>query len=763
MDRITVEECFCADNVINVLEEDRPKTINQEAIYAVFKDSTLTGEFCGLATVHDVSLHPDWIFADLCEHRPLVSVSPDAEIQQAIDVMNRHNVDVIPVLKESSESLLGVVTRASIVDSLLQKEHKSLVETKALNDQLECKYSEVLIWSERIEKLHEASRVLLGLLAYTSLDDTLLQAGIEALTQLLQAQYGAIGIVDPAGQLLSFIHTGMSPEHVSNIELHPEGRGLLGDIVDDMSKSSQAAENPIAHSPIKSLIAIPISRHGHLYGRIYLTDKLSGEPFTQDDETLARGFANSLSLVLNNAQEMEVVQKAKRDLDYIAHFDALTGLPNRVLFTDRMKQAVRHVDNITQSLAVLSLDLDNFKIVNDSLGHLIGDQLLVKFAQRLTACLSTEDSAARFGGDEFIILLPSIKESVDAAVVAQEILHSLKQPFIIDQHEVFITASIGIALYPDNAQDVDSLLSSVNVAMQASKSSGKNHYRFFDSGMNESVKNYVKLERHLRNAIKNNELELYYQPKVCLKTGSVVGVEALLRWNNCEHGLVSPDVFIPLAEEIGLIIPIGIWVINAACAQAKIWLEQGRNIRVSVNLSGRQFQHFDDKGDNKHYLFYEVVKALKGSGLPASLLELEITESIMMRHIAETLETLKKIKSLGVKISIDDFGTGYSSLSYLKTFPIDTLKIDKSFIDDIATDADDAAIVLAIFAMAKQLKLAVVAEGVETREQLNFLYAHDCQLVQGYYFGKPLPAEKLVFEEHPRELLYSFVNSPCPG
>ncbi len=290
---------------------------------------------------------------------------------------------------------------------------------------------------------------------------------------------------------------------------------------------------------------------------------------------------------------------------------------------------------------------------------------------------------------------------------------------------------------------MNELLAHADAALYFAKASGKNRYHFFNERMNDSVQNYIKLEKHLRYAIENNELELHYQPKIIPKTGEIMGVEALLRWHNAEHGHISPASFIPLAEETGLIIPIGTWVIHTACAQARQWHKQGNPVCVSVNLSGRQFQCIEQKNA---YLFNEVVKALEESELPPYLLELEITESIMMHNLSETLKTIKRLKEIGVKISIDDFGTGYSSLSYLKTFPIDTLKIDKSFINNIATNSDDAAIVSAIIAMAKQLQLEVVAEGVETQEQVTILKKQNCHLIQGYYFSKPVVAEEINFD-----------------
>ncbi len=447
---------------------------------------------------------------------------------------------------------------------------------------------------------------------------------------------------------------------------------------------------------------------------------------------------------LQKDQDMEDSKRARQQLDYMAHFDELTNLPNKTLLKDRVLQAISHAQRNNCKIGMLFLDLDNFKVVNDTIGHSLGDLLLKNVAQRLVLCLRDGDTAARFGGDEFVIMLPDLSEIQDAATVAAKILDAVTAPFDIHQHEVFVRFSIGISIYPDNSLHLDGLLADADAAMYHAKKLGKNNYQFFTPTMNSSAQNYMRLEKHLRRALEQQELALYYQPQVDVASGAIIGMEALVRWFNPELGVVSPSDFIPFAEETGLIVPIGSWVLKTACTQAELWRQNGMPFRVSVNLSSRQFHHLhSQQAQNRHPLLEAVLAALDETGLPADLLELEITEGILMQHLDSTMEVLTSLKNLGVRLSVDDFGTGYSSLSYLKRFPIDMLKIDKSFVNDISTDPSDRAIVAAIVAMAQQLKLEVVAEGVETLEQMDFLRELRCQYVQGYYFSKPLPAEEL--------------------
>jgi diguanylate cyclase (GGDEF)-like protein len=646
----------------------------------------------------------------------------------------------------SRGQLIGVVTRQSILEALLNRERQLLKETLRLKNAAETNHEQTVVWVGRLAALNDAARSLLGVLAHTSIETELLQAGIDALCNLLGARFGAIGIVDNAGALSEFIYAGISEEQAQLIGRLPDGHGLLGVVIEenvslrlaDMSKDPRSTGFPVHHPVMRTLLAVPISRQGRVYGRIYLSDKHSGEPFTKNDEELALSFAHSLSLVIDNAREIEEVKRARQSLDYIAHFDALTELPNRTLLTDRALQFITQAQRKNESIAFLFLDLDNFKAINDTFGHAVGDELLRVVAKRISSCLREGDTPSRMGGDEFIVMLPNIGDSLDAAKVAIKILRALNEPLQVQQQLIYSRASIGISIYPDNSLSFDELLAQADSALYHAKKLGKNNYQFFTPEMNSAAQNYLMLEHHLRQALELGELVLHYQPQVRIDSGCIIGMEALVRWHNHALGLVMPDQFIGLAEETGLIVPIGAWVLRTACEQARVWQLAGMPVRVAVNLSGRQFHRFQDQ----RQLLDVVLDVLKETGLSPELLELEITESIMMHKLDTTLETLNQIKQLGVRISVDDFGTGYSSLSYLKRFPLDTLKIDKSFVKDICTDANDRAIVSAISAMAGQLKLELVAEGVEDQNQLDFLGGQQCNYGQGYYFSKPVPAEQ---------------------
>ena len=729
---IMVGDCL-APKVVRVLEEDRALHHQPDVLYAVFQESTAHGRFCGMATAQDVALHSEWIFADLTEHRPLLALPPDAKVEQALTLMDRHDGEVVAVLNVNG-GFVGAVSRISILRTLLQEANRMYAQIELDNQQL-------MDWSQRLSCLSEASTTLLKVLAHSVIESELLQTGIEALASLLQAHYGAIGILDEAGGLKDFVYTGISSEMAANIDHNPEGKGLLGAVIrdntairlDDMAQDPRSVGFPSGHPSMKSLLAVPISHLGHVYGRIYLSDKLDGTPFSADDESLAMSFANTLALVLDKAREIKQIRDQQQQLNYMAHFDALTELPNRGLLADRILQAMAQAQRHRHRAAVLFIDLDNFKYINDSLGHAMGDLLLKEVAQRMQKALREGDTLARLGGDEFVILLPDIDDEQDAAIVAQKVLVALEAPFSLQLHEVYAGASIGISIFPIDADGIDALLANADTAMYHAKSLGKGNYQFFAAEMARKTQGYLKLESCLRHALERNELLLHYQPQVEIGSQRIVGMEALLRWNSPELGQVSPVDFISLAEDNGLIVPIGAWVLLTACTQAKNWLDAGLQIRVAVNLSVRQFQ--------RDALMGTVIQALQQSGLPPALLELEITESILMENVEAAIVTLKQIGSLGVRVSMDDFGTGYSSLSYLQRFSINVLKIDQSFVRNIPDNPNDAAIVSAIIAMASQFNLEIVAEGVETGMQLEFMREHGCHCVQGYYFSRPISAD----------------------
>jgi diguanylate cyclase (GGDEF)-like protein/PAS domain S-box-containing protein len=420
-------------------------------------------------------------------------------------------------------------------------------------------------------------------------------------------------------------------------------------------------------------------------------------------------------------------------MSYLAQHDSLTDLPNRILLNDRLTQAITLAYRHQQKLALLFLDVDRFKHVNDALGHAAGDRLLQSVAQRLFDCVRTSDTVSRQGGDEFVILLAETKQATDAAVIADKILLALAAPHRIDQHELHLTASIGIVTYPDDGMDADTLMRNADFAMYHAKDAGRNNYQFFKAEMNVRAIERQSLEDGLRHALERHEFVLYYQPKMNLDTGSIVGVEALIRWCHPKRGLVSPAHFIPVAEDCGFIVPIGRWVLREACRQARIWQKDGLpSLRIAINISAVELRAKD--------FVASVQQILAETGLEPRYLELELTETFLMQDSKSTAAVLKELKGLGVSLALDDFGTGYSSLSYVKRFPIDTLKIDQSFVRDLATDADDASIVSAVISMGKSLQMRVVAEGIETQEQLNFLTEHGCPVGQGYYFSPPVAA-----------------------
>ncbi len=385
---------------------------------------------------------------------------------------------------------------------------------------------------------------------------------------------------------------------------------------------------------------------------------------------------------------------------------------------------------------MLALDLDHFKRINDTLGHLIGDQLIKAVSVRLLKTLFDSDTVTRIGGGTFIILLPKITKTNHAENVANKLLMAFKSPFLINEHELFTNCSIGIALFPSDGETSDILIKNADAAMHIAKERGKDRFQLFSSSIANNSFERLVLENSLRRALERDEFRLYYQPQVDLHTGKVIGAEALIRWQHPDLGFIPPLEFIPIAEETGLIHPIGEWVLKTACEQKKLWDQQGfKSFRVSVNLSARQFHYAN--------LVDIVGDTIRKSGIDAKDLDLELTESTIMDRLEETTLTLRRLKNMGAHISIDDFGTGYSSLMYLKTFPIDTIKIDKSFVNDVTTDSDDRAITQAIISMAHSLKLDVVAEGVETKEQLEILRSQGCDIIQGYLFSKPIPADDI--------------------
>ena len=443
------------------------------------------------------------------------------------------------------------------------------------------------------------------------------------------------------------------------------------------------------------------------------------------------GVVNHFVIALYDITE---TKRYQAELEFQTNRDALTGLANRSLLHDRLAQAIAYASRYDHPFWLVFVDLDQFKFINDTLGHRAGDLMLQEIAERLLASVRETDTVARLGGDEFVLVLPERTDGALSTSVIQRIMDAVAEPITVSAHEFFITCSIGVAVFPGDGCEPDALLKHADIAMYRAKETGRNNVQFFTPLMNEQALERLHLEGALRGAIEQNQFILHYQPQVDLASGSIVGMEALLRWQHPELGTVPPGRFIALAEETGLIVPIGAWVIETACRQNKAWQEAGfGGLRMSVNLSARQFAQPD--------LVASVAKVLTETGLNPNLFEIELTESLVMTDVERAIETLDSLHRLGVFLSIDDFGTGYSSLSYLKRFPIDILKIDQSFVRDISDDPDDAAIVVSIISLAHSLRMSVIAEGVETRGQLEYLQAHDCDQLQGYYFSRPVPAQ----------------------
>jgi diguanylate cyclase (GGDEF)-like protein/PAS domain S-box-containing protein len=429
-------------------------------------------------------------------------------------------------------------------------------------------------------------------------------------------------------------------------------------------------------------------------------------------------------------------KRAEERAQYLANYDVLTALPNRFLMQDRLTQAVAQAHRNRLRVALMHIDLDRFKVVNETLGHYVGDALLKQAAERIRKVNREGDTVARVGGDEFTIVHPNVVSLQALSVTAEKILAELAKPFASDGQELFVSASIGISLYPEDAENVDEMIKHADAAMSSAKHMGRNNFQFFTADLNQEAQDRMLIEAGLRTAIQRDEFGLMFQPKIELATRRIFGAEALLRWNHPKLGRISPARFIPIAEEAGLVGQIGEWALHAACRQIRQWQDAGFDLQVAVNVSARQFQQYD--------VADLVLKIMSDTGVLSQNLEIELTESAVMHNAEASIVTLERLAALGVQIAVDDFGTGYSSLSYLKRLPLDLLKIDQSFVRDITSDPNDAAIVRAIITLARSLGIRVIAEGVETEAQLAFLNAYGCQYAQGYLFGQPLSAEEII-------------------
>ena len=525
----------------------------------------------------------------------------------------------------------------------------------------------------------------------------------------------------------------------------PEGLGLSGRafragkacIANDYSAERDA---PIFHTAsqlqgAQSGASFPLFNGGKVVG-VMLFVSIEKHTFTPEFVDLLQRLTANVSFALENFSRADEKKKADERIEYLASHDSLTGLPNREMFNGLLRHTIENAQRYQRKFSLLFIDLDRFKVINDSLGHETGDMLLVEVAHRLRGTLRASDVVARLGGDEFVVILENTGERGDVERIANELLSALAQPLQLSGHECHSTASIGIATYPADGIDAQTLTKNADMAMYLAKEDGKNGFRFFSRDVKVQSIERLTLETALRRALERDQFVLHYQPKVDMMTGQITGVEALLRWMHPDFGMVSPMQFIPLAEETGLIVPIGRWVLKEACAQNMAWQRRGlRPVSMAVNLSPRQFADPN--------LLHDVDEALLASGMSAVLLQLEVTESMVMRNVSRAIRVLDAIQTRGIRIAIDDFGTGHSSMSLMKQFPIDTIKIDRSFVRDLAEDPEDQAIAQAIISMGKALGMTVVAEGVETAQQQSFLRAHGCDEMQGYIISKPVPARDL--------------------
>jgi len=573
-----------------------------------------------------------------------------------------------------------------------------------------------------------------------------------------------IALAKPGSEFLhKAAYAGPAREHAKTVRLSinassPEGKGISGiafrtrlpcitnDYLADFAGEGYFHE-AVRDSGARSGAAFPLLKDGMAIGvLIFLSAGLG--VFTSELIELLQRLADNISFALENFALVEEKTRADERIEYLASHDSLTNLPNREMFNELLRFAIQQARRYQRRFAILFIDLDRFKIINDSLGHEAGDLLLVEIAERIRRTLRSSDVVARLGGDEFVVILENTTEPHDIEAIARNLLTVLSQSLHLSGHECHTTASIGIAMFPDDGSDVHTLTKNADMAMYLAKEDGKNDFRFFTKDVKMQSIERLKLEACLRHALDRNQLALHYQPKVDLATGQITGVEALLRWTHPERGVLPPAQFIPLAEETGLIVPIGRWVLMEACAQNMAWQRRGlRPIAMAVNLSPRQF--VDEN------LLHDIDEALKASNMPPMLLQLEVTESMVMRNVPRAIRVLDAIHSRGIRLAIDDFGTGYSSMSLMKQFPIDTIKIDRSFVRDLPQDAEDQAIAQAIISMGKALGMTVVAEGVETTEQEAFLRNHACDEMQGFLFSEPLPPEQLADLLRPSPLLDS--------
>ncbi len=571
-------------------------------------------------------------------------------------------------------------------------------------------------------------------LASADLEDVLNHA-VELVSVTLKVDYCEVLELNADGRALTYrAASGWPPEWVGRRVVQVKPGGTLARVlsarepvvIEDHSTETRFPASALMQFGIRSSMQVPIMGSQGAYG-VLGVHRFTVHRFSRDDASFLQSVANILAVAIER-------KSAEEQLAHLAQFDVLTGLPNRYLFHDRLVQSIAQGKRTGRPIAVLFIDLDRFKLVNDTLGHRAGDTLLAEAATRLADCVRSGDTVGRFGGDEFGAILTDLGRAADASLVAQKMIDALSQPFQLDGQETFISASVGITIHPTDGELPESLVMNADTAMYRAKEQGRNTYQYFTREMNERALARVQMEASLRRALERGEFLMHYQPKMDLATGAISGFEALMRWQHPERGIVAPTEFIPVLEETALIIPAGEWAMREVCRQIRAWKAAGLDVPpVAVNLSARQFQHKN--------LDATVRRILYETGVDASLVQFELTESLLMKDPESAARTLAALKESGVAVSVDDFGQGYSSLAYLKRFPLDALKIDRAFIRDVTVDPEDAAITFAIIGLAHSLKLKVIAEGVETREQLELLFAHGCDEIQGFYFALPASAQ----------------------
>jgi len=685
------------------------------------------------------------------QHHPLLIIDPETSLAEAAARISAAGVDAA-VVAPGEDGLPGILTERDLVRQVALREITRTAGEASTQPLITVDRAYSLLQARDLSVrrgirhlgITDGNQQIVGLLSFTDILGLLEHDQVSHLEQVLRDREQAL-IESQRSLRLSkqVIDATLDGVVITNSE------GVIESINPAFTKlTGYSAEEAIGQTPA----LLRSGRHdetfyqelwrslredGHWQGEIWNRRK-SGEIYpewlTITEVRDELGGEHKFAGVFSDISERK---ESEQKIRALAYYDALTGLPNRRLFQDRLSLALPQMRRHQQQLAVMFIDLDLFKRINDTLGHDVGDEVLIEMAKRLKACVRESDTVSRMGGDEFTILQPEIKDPSNSLQLASRIVASLREPFISGDRELYVTSSVGIAIFPDDGETSEELTKNADTAMYRAKELGRNNYQLYTDAMNAASVERLTMENHLRHAIEREELDLNYQVKVDLVSQQTTGVEALLRWNSAEVGLVSPADFIPLAEANGMILPIGEWVLKRACTQAREWLDRGLpEIHVAVNVSSRQL-HQDD-------LVETVIRTLGETGFEARCLEIELTESMLMENIAEVEPKLHRLRELGVRIGIDDFGTGYSSLAYLKRLPIDTLKIDVSFIRDIPEDADDAEIVAAIIAMAHRLDLEVVAEGVEREEQVRFLRTLGCDQIQGYLVGRPLSAENIV-------------------